>query len=579
MIYLFNQPESESLISFIEDKVDFTIGNKSGWTLYIMTCYITINGLDNLFVSLANSFEQNKLVKVKILVDKDEWAKLFFFNKERVLKDRIKKLKNINKNVDINTSDISVKPVNSDKLFHAKSFALINENFEGFIISTSANLTERGLNKNLEFGDFVQNSTDLNQQYVNLFSEIEEKALGGNEKILRDIAEAELILSMGVFYTKINTLDTACSVDKSQNAINEDQTFRKKSLSDNKQSISYRLVDHIAIKKILPPLVPSQLITHYSIETLIGRWIPHQINQLMIEERTNEYLNAYIDFMTDRYFNPISIENEKEALKISIENHIKKEEINTYDKKSRFASLFIDECVIKMEKAGFINNSRDYNDSILGIFFDYRKLEEIEFEDVPNNLKKAILKEIKNSIKRKKLNGYKLKELILYTTKDDHLDSESFKTKLDEIAKSFKNEEEDRGAIENSIKNLREGDIFSALISYKKDNKNYTIISGCIFDSHFYVNLDEKMRKRNLSLKAINYHFDDSEHYIRTLSLDQITLFNKFDDNDKNKSEKDKIFFLPLLYLKQQFQKLSKKFDEDISKIVLRELDYAPIQT
>ena len=58
MVFLFNQPKSELLISFIKDKINSTIEiskNKSGWTLYIMTCYITKNGLELLFANISGS--------------------------------------------------------------------------------------------------------------------------------------------------------------------------------------------------------------------------------------------------------------------------------------------------------------------------------------------------------------------------------------------------------------------------------------------------------------------------------------------------------------------------------------------
>lgn len=572
MVFLFNQPESESLISFIEDKVNFTTGNKSGWTLYVMTCYITISGLDKLFIALANSFEQNKLIKVKILVDKDEWAKLFFFNKDRVLKDRIKKLKNINKNVDINTSDISVKPVNSDKLFHAKSFALINENFEGFIISTSANLTERGLNTNLEFGNFVQNSTDLNQQYVNLFSEIEEKSLLGNEQILRDIAEAELILSMGVFYVKRDDIDTICSRDKSEEAVKK--TLRRNGINNDSQSISYRLIDHIAIKKLLPPLISANLIKYYSIETIIGRWIPKEIDQI-IEERKNMYGDAYIDFMKYKYFNPESIKREEKMLTISIENDIKNREFKfnskEIDDEEEFKNRFIKDCIDKAIKAKFIKDDYSFandNDSVLNIFFDYHKIEEIEFEEIPNNFKKVILKEIRNSIDGKNLEGFNLKKIIHNTSNDNHLNNESFKRDLDIIAESFKIKDGSNGSnIKPLIKNLKKGDIFSALVAYNnKKCQSYEFLVGCIFESHAPIDSDAKNGKVQQDIKVIKY-YKDCEPHVESLLIDNIILFNKFDKTDKE-------FYLPLLYLEQQFQELIKKFDEDISKIVLRDLDY-----
>jgi hypothetical protein len=562
MVFLFNQSKPESLISLIEDKVNLTIKdseNKSRWTLYIMTCYITINGLDDLFKSLEKSFEQNDISKVKILADKDEWAKLFFFKKENVLEERLKKLKNIN----INISDISIKPVDSEKLFHAKSYALVNDEFEGFVISTSANLTERGLNTNLEFGNFVQNSTHLNKQYVSLFSKIEEKVLPENDRRLREIAEAELILSMGSFYIDRNDIDIICSKAKSKEAI----SVRRNVVPNEPQSISYRLVDHIAIKNLLPPLIPPNLIKFHSIETIIGRWIPKEVDRLIIEKRKKVYGEAYIEFMKDNYFNRKSIEQEIQMLTISIENNIKSGEIEFECNKEKFIS----DCIDKIKKAKFIDddysNSND-NDSILNIFFDYHKIQEVEFEEIPNNLKKVILKNIRKNLNEKNPKGYKLKTTVYNTSENDHLTSEDFKAELSTIANDFVNEEKLK--IYSSVKKLEKYDIFSALISYyvkeNKDIKKYRLLVGCIFESCVSIGLTRKDEK----ISAIKYHFQNIEHDVKSLLIDNIVLFKKFD----SKEDISKSFFLPLLYIEQQLQKLIREFDENIAKKVLIELDY-----
>ena len=573
MVFLFNQSKPESLISLIEDKVNLTIKdseNKSRWTLYIMTCYITINGLDDLFKSLEKSFEQNNISKVKILADKDEWAKLLFFKKENVLQERLEKLKNSTKNINIDISDISIKPVDSEKLFHAKSYALINDEFEGFVISTSANLTERGLNTNLEFGNFVQNSTCLNKQYVSLFSKIEEKVLPENDRRLREIAEAELILSMGSFYIQRNDIDTICSRDKSKEAIK--RAVRRNGVLNESKSVSYRLVDHIAIKDLLPPLIPPKLIEYHSIKTIIGRWIPKEVDRLIIEKRKKVYGEAYIEFMKDNYFNRQSIEQEIQMLTISIENDIKSREIKfECNKEEQFKDKFISDCIDKIKKAKFIDddysNSND-NDSILNIFFDYHKIQEVEFEEIPNNLKKAILKDIRESLNEKNLVRYKLKTTICNTSDNDRLNSEDFETELNTIANDFVNEEKLK--IYDSVKELEEYDIFSVLISYStkdnKDSKKYRLLVGCIFESCVSIGLTRKDEK----ISAIKYHFQNIEHDVKSLLIDNIVLFKKFD----SKEDISKSFFLPLLYIEQQLQKLIREFDENIAKKVLIELDY-----
>jgi HKD family nuclease len=256
-----------------------------------MTYYITKNGLELLFANISEILQQNNIKKIEILADKKEWAKLFYFQEKGLLKN-LKETFRVNKKLNIN-----IKPVDcGSNLFHAKSYALIHDSEkEGFVITTSANLTDNGLRENLEFCNFTSDIASI-KSYICSLQDIKEKFTLSpeSEKELEDLAEAYTILSTGTFYAEKTEIQTLCPLflsKKGQDEISEtfkliggDKIFEEKV----KKTISYRLVDYITTKNLLPPLIPPTVISNYSIKTSIGRWIPNSVSQF-INERIDSY--------------------------------------------------------------------------------------------------------------------------------------------------------------------------------------------------------------------------------------------------------------------------------------------------
>ena len=516
MVFLFNQTKLQSLVSFINEKVSSTIENninkdKSGWTLYIMTCYITKNGLEDLFNILKNTLKQNNINNIEILADKDEWAKIWYG-----LEDFLETFKQSATKYELN---ISINPIDSQKLFHAKSYALIHKNTcEGFLISTSANLTRSGLNYNLEFCNFTEDKDSI-KQYFHLFQNTKVKftLTGKKRKKLEKFAKAYKILSMGRFYYEKDILETKCQIDlndQGKKLINNN-IGGKTSVAANKKdetTVSYRLIDHVVIKDLLPPLVPISVINSYSVDTLIGKWIPEYVHKI-IQGRVNIYKNAYIKFINEEYINTKYINHRKEQMRSDIKDLVKKEYVANKDFN---IDAFINRCHEKTNEA-FTND-----ESKLDIFFDYHDFKSADLNEMPNSLIKTISRKVNRDVKDSTKGTRKsLKEL--------------FKKNLENISdlEEFLIEEKELENRNESIESIKPNDIFSAVI--KKKEKEYKILCGCIFNGYSLYDITDSRGRYHI--KGL-YYLEGKDNISNVeplfLDLEQIKLFKIIDNKYKD---------------------------------------------
>jgi hypothetical protein len=291
--------------------------------------YITKDGLEDLFNCLETTLKQNNINNIEILADKDEWAKIL-----HGLEDLLKTFKQSLNKYELN---ISINPIDYHKLFHAKSYALIHKNTcEGFLISTSANLTRRGLNYNLEFCNFTEDKDSI-KQYFHLFQDAKVKftLTSKKRKKLEKFAKAYTILSMGRFYYEKDVLETKCQIklnDQGKKLINNKIGGETSVASTEKEknTVSYRLIDHVVIKDLLPPLVPTSVINSYSVDTLIGKWIPEYVHKI-IQDRIDLYKNAYIKLIKEGYINDKYINHRKEKMRIDITSLVEKDYVESKD--------------------------------------------------------------------------------------------------------------------------------------------------------------------------------------------------------------------------------------------------------
>lgn len=541
MFLLFNEqsPKSQSLIDFIGKKIKETIFQSSyysNWTIYVMTCYITEEGL-NIFIKKLKEYlnEEGVINKIVILSDKQEWAKLFFFRKKYLLKKIRENANNMN-------LDIVILPVGeSEKLFHAKSYALINNNsLEGFVISTSANLTQRGLTDNLELGLLVKDEKSI-KNYLNLFSRIQEELVLTDKvkKELEILATAYSILSGGEFYYKTEVVETKHYVDlnkRGQELKKGRSTLAsKKAVGNviNPKAESFRLIDFQEIKELLPSLVPDKFIDTYSINTQMGRWIPKEYHQSIVL-RKEKYGQAYISFMRENYLNDDYLTKEKGILRDLVitelqdyrehDNQETGEDLLDYKSHSKddYINNFINKCYQNIKDANLI----DDDESVVKIFFNYLKIE----EDLNRRSNKFIMDtytQIINHISRlKKVSGVNkiIQDKKCYL--EDLVNDENFidnKFLNSNINKNGNNNFEQKEKLDmyEQIEKLTLDSTFSMLIAEKGDLK---IITNCTFIKKEY--------KHSYSKKI--YYSREGSNY--SIDISNIKLFKAIQDRS-NKSK------------------------------------------
>ena len=82
----------------------------------------------------------------------------------------------------VNYDQQLIFPISTTKLFHAKAYALINcdnkieQQYQGFGIVTSANLTNGGIHNNIEIGHVFDDNDSLKDLY-NLFIDLKDNYL------------------------------------------------------------------------------------------------------------------------------------------------------------------------------------------------------------------------------------------------------------------------------------------------------------------------------------------------------------------------------------------------------------------
>jgi hypothetical protein len=288
MLTLFNKPNSTSLLSFITEKVkSLNTEDNNSWILYAITCYFNPKTFKNLIAELKKILG-NKLSGVHILIDSQEWVKKGQ-NKDDYIKD-------ISANTQIPSSQITLTPIDyQNKLFHAKGYAMISSldtnvknQPEGFAIITSGNLTKSGLNSNIELGKIVYDSNSL-EEFMNIFFQLQ------NNYSLSPQKEAELrkyqIIAKGTFYHKWHpTINLKIELELSSEEkkrlyklTNNEETRKKLEIFKLKkqESITDEPINIHSVFDICPKPIPRDIWSSYSIDTLLGQWLPSEISKLI----------------------------------------------------------------------------------------------------------------------------------------------------------------------------------------------------------------------------------------------------------------------------------------------------------
>jgi len=352
MLQLFNQTRSKTLLDSITREVHRCSGIKGTWIFYAMTCYFNQDSIKRIASLLSDELGPN-LRGFHLLVDGSEWLRRVLDENEITLE--------ISRITNLNLSQISIKPVfSTTKLFHPKAYALISESLikdysekypnsdkessielfskvflqlelaqakniyfviqgpllsacksffqhrNSFLIITSGNLTEAGLEKNIEIGYVCRHAIEISQ-FRKAFLELQES----NSVPLKSFVEkqqkvnsSEKFLSLGVFYHRWEkSIDFRFRLNLSESEIRrlrqQSEEVNAERYGDYKPETRRSLsIDPINIRQFFdeyPKPIPDQLWGSYSIETLLGQWVPSKISELIEEEleySVEQYLKA-----------------------------------------------------------------------------------------------------------------------------------------------------------------------------------------------------------------------------------------------------------------------------------------------
>ena len=299
-LYLFNQSNSPSLSMTLYDETQKIHKNypDSKWIFYAMTCYFNPNKAKELTQQIQDELKEN-LLGVHILIDREEWIKKFI-NIDMFVEDICEQTK-------LPKNKISLTPIKASNLFHAKSYAIISEEkindiHQGFAIITSGNFTNSGFSKNLEIGQVTtpKDSPDFLEKFIKIFEEAKINHGITNLSEDKELLFASKLLSLGVFYhqwEQSHKIDLRFRLNLSDEEIKkrEEQLSEERYLGlrvENSSSLSDDPINVNSFFEDLPKPIPDHFWGSFGIETLLGKWVPKTISDL-IEEELSFFVGIY----------------------------------------------------------------------------------------------------------------------------------------------------------------------------------------------------------------------------------------------------------------------------------------------
>ncbi len=307
MPVLLNDSTGHSLLSIIEEQIKlFGKDINSRWIFYAMTCYCKQEASETLLKKLQELIG-NKLFGFHLLIDKDE-----YFKESLYLDSFMVHLRGITQ---LPIEDISLTPISAknNKLFHAKSYALINYNhknsddYEGFAIVTSANLTNSGLERNLEIGQ-VFDTKDSLRQFYDIFHNLKNNYTLSQQELSKrkEFHQAFNFLLSGSFYhqwQQKHLVDLRFRLKlsdeekkKRRDITGKPERYLGYDSDQENESFSKDPIDVESFFEKFPKPIPDKLLGRYSIDTLLGRWVPNKISNLL-ENELNNMSNIYINLL------------------------------------------------------------------------------------------------------------------------------------------------------------------------------------------------------------------------------------------------------------------------------------------
>jgi hypothetical protein len=308
MPILFNESDSKSLSNFIKEKVTQASSlDENEWVFYAVTCYFNPDVMINLIGDIKKILDDTFL-EIHLLVDANEWIKqpLTISNFIKIVSQKL----------DLEIRQIYLTPIACpSKLFHAKSYALISSkqglksDYNGFVLVTSGNFTQSGLTNNVEIGQIVYDHNSLDQ-FVKLFFKLKDKyALSPQKQAEQQkFQSASQFLTQGTFYHKwhhslgleLRLPLSDKEIKRLSDLVNNEETREKMedSTVHELQSITQNPIKLQSIFDICPKPIPGDFWRNYSIDTLLGQWVPNEISHL-IENEVNLTKEIFKDLIQE----------------------------------------------------------------------------------------------------------------------------------------------------------------------------------------------------------------------------------------------------------------------------------------
>ena len=352
MATLFNV-DNQSFLDFIEYHTR-KLSKINSYRFYAMTCYFKQDATEQLAESI-HAILGNSLCEFHLLIDINEYCEELL-DIDSFIADLEKKTRLSSKNISITPISPSPKP-----LFHAKGYALINCDhrseayYQGFGIITSANLTNGGIYNNIEIGHIFDDNDSL-RDFYNIFMNLKnnytipEQELEERLQKQRKSQKAVNLFLLGNFYHQWQqkhlidlrfTLKLSTEAKKRRkNQANEvDSKLKKLGYNLEEEDTDTRSKKPIDIEdffKLFPKTIPDSknMLRICSIDTLLGKWIPDKISDLIELE---------LDLSTDIYINILqkhlqkNMSNYEKELQSNIEELKDNKIINPNDEKNRKA--------------------------------------------------------------------------------------------------------------------------------------------------------------------------------------------------------------------------------------------------
>jgi len=322
MPHLVNYTGQETLLNSIRNAIKQTTEANEKRNFYAITCYFDSEAVESLSERISKALKSRnaQLTGVYVFVDVGDWFKC------RVDKSIL--IKDIAERTGLDEQKIKFIPINfKNRLFHAKSYALISQKNEktderrGFIAVTSGNLTKKGLGlvqeSNVEFVKIVKDSESL-EDFIQIVKDL--KNYKASKRLLDRQDEFLLalrIFSAGHFYHKWegnlgNEIRFKLTLtDEGMEEYNREDSIFQGYKPDSK-SISRDPINLKAIFDNIPKPFPKRFWAIYSVDTLLGRWVPKGIASV-IDEVLKKSVEPYIrqiESITD----PENLENEVKEL-------------------------------------------------------------------------------------------------------------------------------------------------------------------------------------------------------------------------------------------------------------------------